>query len=120
LPDDVIYLSLDEIKKNDLIAENYVSPFAGMSRREIIKRVGLASMVALPIITGLIAPKAVNAQSGCVADGQPGSIATVNPTNVFECQFIGYPDPVCCGGVARGTFIDGTCTNIVCSPGVPD
>ena len=120
LPDDVIYLSLDEIKRNDLIEESYVSPFAGVSRREVIKRVGLASMVALPVIFGLIAPTAANAQSGCVADGQPGSVTTVSNANMFECQFIGYPDPACCNGFARGIFIDGTCTNIVCNPGVPD
>ena len=62
--DDFIYLALDELKRENLLAEEYSSPFAGTSRREVIKKVGLATMFALPIITGLIAPKAINAASG--------------------------------------------------------
>jgi hypothetical protein len=60
---DLIFLALDELKKNDLV-EDYNSPFVGISRREIIRKVGLGSMVALPVISSLIAPKAIDAQSG--------------------------------------------------------
>ena len=62
--DEFIYLALDELKRNNLLAEEYTSPFAGTSRREVIKKVGLATMFALPLISGLVAPKAVNAASG--------------------------------------------------------
>ena len=62
--DDFIFLALDELKRNNLLAESFDSPFANTNRREVIKKVGLATMFALPIITGLIAPKAVNAASG--------------------------------------------------------
>lgn len=62
--DDLIYLALDELQKNDLI-ENYTSNhFAGMNRREVIRRVGLSSMIALPVISSLVAPTAAMAQSG--------------------------------------------------------
>lgn len=65
-PDEVIYLALDELKRNDLLAgANYVSPFAGMNRREVIKKVGLASLIALPVITGLTMPTAAHAASNC-------------------------------------------------------
>lgn len=68
--DELIYLALDELKRSDLLAESdHISPFAGVSRREAIRRVGLASMVALPLIAGLTAPTAANAASVC----QPGS-----------------------------------------------
>jgi hypothetical protein len=62
--DDFIYLALDELKRNDLLADDYDSPFKSTSRREVIKKVGLASMLALPLVTGLIAPKAASAASG--------------------------------------------------------
>jgi hypothetical protein len=69
LSEDLIFLALDEIKKNELIEGEYASPFAGMNRREVIRKVGLASMIALPVISGLIAPSAANAASGnCVAN----------------------------------------------------
>jgi hypothetical protein len=61
--DDIIFLALDELKKQNLIAEDYDSPFAGISRREVIRKVGLASMIALPAIASLVAPTAAGAQS---------------------------------------------------------
>lgn len=61
--DDFIYLALDELKANNLLAEDYISPFADTTRREAIKKVGMATMFALPLITGLVAPKAINAAS---------------------------------------------------------
>ena len=64
LPEDIIYLSLDELKKQDLI-DDYASPFAGMSRREVVKKIGLASMVVLPLISSIVAPVAARAASGC-------------------------------------------------------
>jgi hypothetical protein len=61
--DDLIHLALNELKKQDLIESDYVLPFAGMNRRELIRKVGLSTMIALPVITGLIAPRAAGAQS---------------------------------------------------------
>lgn len=68
-PDELIFLALDELKKQNLLAEpeNYHSPLAGISRREVVRRVGLATMFALPVISTLIAPTAANAASGTVA-----------------------------------------------------
>lgn len=63
--DDFIYLALDELKNENLLGDvSYQSPFANASRREVIKKVGLATVMVLPIITGLIAPKAAQAASG--------------------------------------------------------
>lgn len=60
---DFIYLALDELKRENLLAEDYISPFAATNRREVIKKVGLATMFALPLITGLAAPRAISAAS---------------------------------------------------------
>ena len=84
--DDSIYLALDDFRKNNLIEDgDFVSPFAGMSRREAIRKVGLASMTALPVISSLAAPTAAMAQSnrGVVASGGGVNASTdVNPTTV--------------------------------------
>ncbi len=45
------------------IPSDYVSTLNGMSRREAVKKVGLATMVALPVISSVIAPQALNAAS---------------------------------------------------------
>lgn len=74
--DELIFLALDELKRENLLAEDtkFVSPFAGMTRRDALRQVGLATMITLPLITGLIAPKAANAASGAaVACSAPGA-----------------------------------------------
>lgn len=91
LPDDLIFFTLDEFKKNDLIEDDYVSPFAGINRREVIKKVGLGTMIALPVISGLIAPSAAMAASGacssvCIGPGQDVCAGCTGPVN-----FVAYP-----------------------------
>jgi len=69
--EDFVWLALEQLKKENLI-ENKVdieAPFEGLSRREIIRKVGFATLVALPIVSSLIAPTAVHAQSGICASG---------------------------------------------------
>ena len=63
LTDEFIYFALDELRRENLIAGDYVSTFNGVSRREAIRRVGLASLIALPVISSLAAPRAAHAQS---------------------------------------------------------
>lgn len=116
--DDLIHFALDELRANNLIEGDVTNHFAGLSRRDVIKKVGLGSMIALPVIAGLAAPKAITAQSGCVADGQPGSVTAVSNSFLFACEIDGYPDPACCSGFATGTLDDsGNCEDIVCGGG---
>lgn len=69
--DDLIFLALDELKRESLLEdEAYQSPFTGMTRREVAKKVGLATMIALPVISSLLAPTAAAAQSTCMGSGQ--------------------------------------------------
>lgn len=65
LSEEVIFLTLDLLEKENLLkVKDYQSPFDGLSRRAIIKKVGLASMVAWPVISSIMAPPAAAAQSG--------------------------------------------------------
>ncbi len=63
--EDLVWLALDQLKEQNLLSDKkeIVSKFNGISRREVIRRVGLGTMIALPFITTLVAPKAVDAQS---------------------------------------------------------
>lgn len=70
--EDFVWLALDQLKKEKLLAngKSIERNFAGLSRREIIKKVGLASMIALPLISSIVAPTAASAQSaGCIPPG---------------------------------------------------
>jgi len=63
--EDLVWLALDQLKQENLLENNeeITSNFNGMSRREVIRKVGLGTMIALPLISGLIAPTAAMAQS---------------------------------------------------------
>ena len=64
--DDFVWLALNGLKKDGLLenADELANHFAGLTRREVVKRVGLASMVMLPLISSVAAPNAAMAQSG--------------------------------------------------------
>lgn len=92
--DDLINLALDELQRNDLIQKDYVSPLAGIARREVIKRIGLATMFALPIITSIVAPTSAHAQSS-------GGVCNRTCSQTTPCT---SPCPRCVGS--------GICTNL--------
>ena len=82
--EDFVYLALDQLGRNGLLEDEIENDFIAFSRREVIRRVGFASAVALPIVSAVIAPKASMAQSGggmllgqCTGtDGTQGSCNT--------------------------------------------
>lgn len=64
LTDDLIYLTLDKLNENNILKEYQPNKhFDGLSRREVIRRIGLSSMIALPIISSVVAPTATHAAS---------------------------------------------------------
>ena len=66
--EDVVWLALNMLSKENLIRDNYglSEKFGGLSRREVIRKIGLSSLIALPLITSLVAPLAVHANSACI------------------------------------------------------
>ena len=69
VPDELVWLSLAKLKKEDLVNfdEKSFADFSGMNRRELIKRATFASLVALPIVVSLVAPMPIHAASGAPA-----------------------------------------------------
>jgi hypothetical protein len=66
--EDLVWLAIDQLSKDNLIEnkEDFKeNKFSGVSRREAVRKLGMASLVALPVIASLTAP--VAAQTGtCV------------------------------------------------------
>ena len=68
----VIWLGLGQLRKARLLEEPVSlssSPFAAVSRREAIRRVGLVAAAALPLVTSIIVPTAAQA-ANCTPNGQ--------------------------------------------------
>ncbi len=82
--EDLVWFALSKLKEENLL-ENADMPnkFSGLSRREVIKRIGFGSMIALPIIASITAPP-VYAQASCPSP--PGSVPAGQPcTQDCEC-----------------------------------
>ena len=58
----------------------------GLTRREVIRKAGFCLMFALPVVSSLLAPTAVEAQS-CIMEGNPaGSVAGPSGPTPCDCS----------------------------------
>jgi hypothetical protein len=55
--EDLVWLAIDQLNEKGLLEGEIAPRFQGQSRRQVIKTIGLASMVALPVIASLVAPQ---------------------------------------------------------------
>jgi coenzyme PQQ synthesis protein D (PqqD) len=76
VPEDLVWLAIKQLSKDNLLEEQpSLSKLAdGVSRRELIRRIGLTSAIALPVVVSLVAPSPAMAASGCTCS-TPGDCA---------------------------------------------
>jgi len=68
--EEVVWLGVEQLNKSKLLKSTTVPSHAsGLSRRDVMKRIGLAAAVALPVVTSIIAPSAAQA-ANCLPSGQ--------------------------------------------------
>jgi hypothetical protein len=89
--EDLVWLALDQLSRENLIrSESKIeNKFGGLSRREVIKKVGLASVIALPVVTSLVAPLSIHAASSCIAGGTCTCAVTMGTANGEICTTFG-------------------------------
>ena len=70
VPEELVWLALEQLGRDKLLDARPPRPaeLAGLSRRELIKRVGLAAAVALPAVVSIVAPTPAQAAS-CLPSG---------------------------------------------------
>jgi len=76
--DEVVWFALEQLRKSRLLQEPWVTmaPVEQMSRRVMVRRLGIAAAVAVPLVTSIIAPTAAAAAT-CTL-GQPGATCVNN------------------------------------------
>jgi len=69
--EEVAMLAIEELGRSRLLKQGPVRTEGsmGVSRRELIKRAGVAAAIALPVVTSIVAPKATQAAT-CRTSGQ--------------------------------------------------
>ncbi len=75
--EDFVWLAIDQLSDNNLLEGKVAPRFAGQSRRQVLKTIGLASMVALPVIASLVAPQNALGSVSC---------ACTDPGQMTQCQ----------------------------------
>ncbi len=121
--EELVWLALEQLKKENLIENtNHIeNKFTEISRREIIKKVGLGTMIALPVVASVIAPSAVNAASGgglaigaaCTMSSDCSSSNTIIVTGSPGSTY----NTACTPGVAPATGSATTYTGACCRTG---
>jgi hypothetical protein len=118
--EDIVWFALDQLKKEYLIDNGDTLPnqFDGLSRREIVKKVGLGTLVALPIVASLIAPAAAQAQTQncltCTKFNQGDVCSPFCANKLGTC----YENAGCGGGQSTGSVTCLACSTPVANGGL--
>jgi hypothetical protein len=95
--EDVVWCALNQLEKDHLLEENIAWPVDSkrISRRELVRRLGIGAAIALPLVTSIIAPTAAYAGSTGFGTGTPcsnntqcasGNCQNIDPgTNMGTC-----------------------------------
>jgi hypothetical protein len=79
--DDLVWLAIDQLNENRLLEAETANPLKGQTRREAIKKIGLASMIALPVVASLGAPQSALANLSCTCGTSSSFVCTQPPLN---------------------------------------
>ncbi len=91
---DLVILAVTQLKDRRLLSEGSMSDAEFPSRRAMIKKVGLASAIAVPVIASIVAPQNVLAgvSCTCISPNQCNSQAGNScPPLAFNCN----PNGIC-------------------------
>lgn len=89
---DLIELALAQLGESELL-ESPVTVSNVNGRREWIKRVGMTSLIALPVIASLVAPPNALASASCACVNPGGCLAQTTCPNPTNCNGAGICAP---------------------------
>jgi Coenzyme PQQ synthesis protein D (PqqD) len=84
--EDHVWLALRQLEETHLLEQPIALPpqLAGMSRRQMVRTLGVAAAVAVPLVTSIVAPPPAQAAS-CIPTGQPCSLSAVCCSTQSNC-----------------------------------
>lgn len=95
--EDFIWLAIDQLNEKNLLESELATGFNGRSRREVIKKIGLATVVALPIVASLTAPTSAMASTSCACSTPGNCITQTTCPSQSNCNCAGVcAPPVVC------------------------
>lgn len=107
----LVWLALEQLKKANLIVTETAKPLEliDLPRREIIKKTALTTAIALPLISTITAPMAINASSSGCTSGSDVTTGAAGAGGFCRCVYPGTLIGATCG-IGDGAFSTGeTC-----------
>lgn len=95
--EDLVWLAIDQLNEKNLFEKEMPRKFEGQNRRQVLKKIGLASVIALPIVASITAPTA--------------ALAVTCSGTVTSC--IGCPDGTPCD--VDADMVIGMCVAGICA-----
>ena len=89
--EDLVWLAIEQLNDKNLLSESLQTNLKGQTRREVIKKIGFASVVALPIVASLTAPSSALASASCACVAPADCAAQTGCPNLGNCN----PSGVC-------------------------
>lgn len=65
VPVELVWLAIDQLQEKELLSKGANLSEKGASRRDVLKKLGLAAVIALPVVASLVAPKNAMASVSC-------------------------------------------------------
>jgi len=93
--EDFVWLAIDQLSENGLLEGKVAPRFHGQSRRQVLKTIGLASIVAVPVIASLVAPQKALGSLSCVCTQSQNCASQTTCQSQTFCNSLGIcaPDP---------------------------
>jgi hypothetical protein len=93
--EDFVWLAIDQLSENNLLEKQIQPGFEGTSRREVIKKIGLASVIAVPVIASLVAPQSALAAASCACQNPSscGNVPNAGCPSTTRCNINGLCAP---------------------------
>jgi Coenzyme PQQ synthesis protein D (PqqD) len=91
--EDFVWLAIDQLNENGLLEDGISSRFPGRSRREALKKIGLASVVALPVIASLVAPPSALGSVSCACQAPAQCAQLTGCPSIVNCNTGGICAP---------------------------
>jgi hypothetical protein len=96
----MVWLALAQLERNHLLEHSVSVPsqFARLSRRQMVRGLGLAAALAVPVISSIVAPRAVEAATRqppgtccgnpnqCISDSCSQNVSCVGPPSTKACD----------------------------------
>ena len=91
--EDFVWLAIDQLHENGLLANDVKPRFTGQSRRQVLKTIGLASVVAVPVIASLVAPQNALGAISCACTDPGHCIQMTSCASTQNCNPLGQCAP---------------------------